>query len=42
MFYLYAGHDALLHDRYVVIWKRVDGKWYLFIDIFNTNTPPSS
>ena len=23
--------------RYVVIWKKVDGNWCLYIDIFNSN-----
>lgn len=28
--------------RYVVIWKKVQSTWYLYIDIFNSNTPPST
>ena len=26
------------HGKYVVIWKKVDGKWLLYTDIFNSNT----
>jgi len=29
------------HNRYVVIWKKVQSTWYLYTDIFNSNTPPS-
>lgn len=25
------------HGKYVVIWKKVEGKWMLYTDIFNTN-----
>ena len=35
-------HWYILHTlRYVVIWKKVQSTWYLYIDIFNSNTPPS-
>ena len=27
--------------KYIVIWKRVDGKWKLHRDIFNSITPAS-
>lgn len=27
--------------KYIVIWKRIDGKWKLHRDMFNSNTPPS-
>lgn len=29
--------SCIIITRYVVIWKRIDGKLYLYIDIFNTN-----
>ncbi|MEB8346819.1 hypothetical protein OO010_12225, partial [Flavobacteriaceae bacterium KMM 6898] len=25
--------------KYIVLWKKVDGKWKLFRDIFNSNLP---
>ena len=27
--------------KYIVIWKKIDGKWLLHKDIFNTSQPPS-
>ena len=27
--------------KYIVIWKKVDGKWKMHRDIWNTNTPPA-
>lgn len=26
--------------KYIVIWKKVEGKWLLYRDIFNTSQPP--
>ena len=31
---------VLDHGKYIVIWKRTDGKWKLFRDMFSTNVPP--
>ena len=28
-----------LFKRYLVVWKKVDGKWYLSSDIFNSDFP---
>ena len=37
---LYAdGHQMLDQGKYIVIWKKEDGKWKLEKDIWNTNTP---
>ena len=27
--------------KYIVIWKKIDGKWKMHRDIWNTNTPPA-
>ena len=32
-----AVYFGTLFCRYVVIWKKVDGNWCLYIDIFNSN-----
>lgn len=38
---LHAGDQQVDQGKYLVLWKKVDGKWYLFRDIFNSNlTPP--
>jgi uncharacterized protein (TIGR02246 family) len=29
------------NGKYVVIWKKVNGEWFLYTDIFNTNVAPS-
>ena len=26
--------------KYLVVWKKEDGKWKLFRDMFNSNLPP--
>ena len=34
----YKGDGAVFdHGKYVVIWKCIDGQWYLYTDIFNTS-----
>ncbi|XP_065177503.1 uncharacterized protein LOC135808264 [Sycon ciliatum] len=37
--YIFFKEDGTEADRgkYVVIWKKVEGKWYLYTDIFNTD-----
>ncbi|XP_035694188.1 uncharacterized protein LOC118428277 [Branchiostoma floridae] len=37
--YTMKTEDGSVADvgKYVVIWKKVDGDWFLYIDIFNTN-----
>ncbi|WP_242203578.1 YybH family protein [Aestuariivivens insulae] len=39
---LYAGEDKVDECKYIVLWKKVDGKWHLFRDIFNSNLAPSA
>ena len=41
--YTRAHTHTIIHtyNRYVVIWKKVQSTWYLYTDIFNSNTPPS-
>ena len=36
---LYVKNDAVAEEKYVVLWKKEDGKWKLFRDIFNSNLP---
>jgi ketosteroid isomerase-like protein len=36
---LYAGDIAVAEEKYIVLWKKEDGKWKLFRDIFNSNVP---
>ncbi len=37
--FLFAGDDAVAEEKYIVVWKKEDGKWKLFRDIFNSNLP---
>jgi uncharacterized protein (TIGR02246 family) len=37
--FLYAGEKAVAEEKYIVVWKKEDGKWKLFRDIFNSNLP---
>ena len=36
---LYVKNNAVAEEKYIVLWKKEDGKWKLFRDIFNTNLP---
>jgi ketosteroid isomerase-like protein len=36
---LFVGDDAVAVEKYIVLWKKEDGKWKLFRDIFNSNSP---
>lgn len=36
---LYAGDTEADQGKYLVLWKKEDGKWHLFRDIFNSNLP---
>lgn len=36
---LFVGNDAVAVEKYIVLWKKEDGKWKLFRDIFNSNSP---
>ncbi len=37
---LFAGDAEVAQEKYIVVWKKEDGKWKLFRDIFNSNLPP--
>lgn len=37
---LYKGDTEVDKGKYIVLWKKVDGKWHLFRDIFNTDLTP--
>ena len=36
---LFAGETEVDQGKYLVLWKKVDGEWKLFKDIFNTSLP---
>lgn len=36
---LYVKNDVVAEEKYIVLWKKEDGKWKLFRDIFNSNLP---
>jgi len=36
---LFADETVVYQGKYIVLWKKVDGKWKLFRDIFNSNLP---
>ena len=36
---LFAKNDTVGVEKYIVLWKKEDGKWKLFRDIFNSNLP---
>ena len=38
---LFAGETKVDHGKYLVLWKKVDGKWKLHRDIFNSDIPPA-
>jgi uncharacterized protein (TIGR02246 family) len=37
---LYAGDQEVDQGKYLLLWKKVDGKWHLFRDCFNSNLQP--
>ena len=37
---LYVGDQQVDQGKYLVLWKKEDGKWHLFRDIFNSNLSP--
>lgn len=41
--YLLSGKTGQVSDqgKYIVVWKKVDGQWKLYRDIFNSNMPNS-
>jgi ketosteroid isomerase-like protein len=36
---LFVGDNTVAEEKYIVVWKKEDGKWKLFRDIFNSNLP---
>lgn len=36
---LYVEGQQVADEKAIVVWKKVDGKWKLFRDIFNSNMP---
>ena len=36
---LYVKDKAIADEKYIVLWKKEDGKWKLFRDISNSNRP---
>ena len=36
---LYVKDMAIAEEKYIVLWKKEDGKWKLFRDIFNSSLP---
>ncbi len=36
---LFVGDEAVAEEKYIVLWKKEDGRWKLFRDIFNSNSP---
>ncbi|WP_341225734.1 nuclear transport factor 2 family protein [uncultured Arcticibacterium sp.] len=36
---LFVGDKEVAIEKYLVLWKKEDGKWKLFRDIFNSNLP---
>ena len=37
---LFVEDAEVYKGKYIVLWKKEDGKWKLFRDIFNSNLPP--
>ncbi|MEH6537362.1 MAG: hypothetical protein V7719_13270 [Psychroserpens sp.] len=36
---LFVDETVVYQGKYIVLWKKVDGNWRLFRDIFNSNLP---
>jgi uncharacterized protein (TIGR02246 family) len=39
LFTLYLNGQYFDNGKYIVVWKKVNGKWYLHRDIWNSNNP---
>ena len=37
---LFVGDTEVDQGKYIILWKKEEGKWKLFRDIFNSNLPP--
>ncbi len=42
--YALSGKTGKVTDqgKYIVVWKKVNGRWKLYRDIFNSNMPPAA
>jgi ketosteroid isomerase-like protein len=36
---LFVGDDIVSVEKYIVLWKKEDGRWKMFRDIYNSNVP---
>ena len=36
---LFVKNNVVSEEKYIVLWKKEDGKWKLFRDVFNSNLP---
>jgi len=36
---LFVDGDAVSEEKYIALWKKEDGRWKMFRDIFNSNSP---
>ena len=36
---IYVGNEAVAVEKYIVLWKKDDGIWKIFRDIYNSNSP---
>ncbi len=36
---IYAGNEAVSEEKYIVLWKKEDGRWEMFRDMHNSNLP---
>lgn len=39
---LYVKDAVVAEEKYIVLWKKEDGKWKLFRDIYNSNLPAAN
>jgi len=35
---VFVGENAVAVEKYIILWKKEDGKWKLFRDIANSNS----
>jgi uncharacterized protein (TIGR02246 family) len=38
---LYIDDTVVDEGKYIIVWKRIRGKWYIHRDIFNSSWPPA-
>jgi ketosteroid isomerase-like protein len=39
---MYAGDQQVDYGKYLVVWKKEEGTWKMFRDIWNTSQPPAN